>query len=198
MESVGKCDTAHAARKVTRILTAIGEGTKYSTDDLIPLLYTELRRVAAHKLAMEKKGQTLQPTALVHEAYLRLVEPDVKNWNNQKHFFCVAAEAMRRILIEDKRRKCAQKRGGDKKRTLAELDEIASPLPSMDILEVNEALDELCKVDEQAGEMVKLRFFVGLTIPQIAETLGISPRTADNLWAYSRAWLYRHMQSETP
>ncbi|MEX0323193.1 MAG: ECF-type sigma factor [Puniceicoccaceae bacterium] len=187
---------ASTVQKVTRILTAIGEGGKYSTDDLIPLVYTELRKLAAYKLGIEKTGQTLQPTALVHEAYLRLVEPDVNSWKNQRQFFGVAAEAMRRILIENKRRKNAAKRGGDRQRTLAEVDEIAAPIQSVNILDVNDALEELCTVDEEAGEMVKLRYFVGLTIPQIAKTMGISPRKADRLWAYSKAWLYRKIKSE--
>lgn len=188
-------ETSSAAREVTRILNAIDGGTKYSTDELIPLVYTELRKVAAHKLSLEQAGQTLQPTALVHEAYLRLVKPEAKNWNNQRHFFYVAAEAMRRVLIENSRRKRAIKRGGDWQRTIAELNEIASKETSVDILEIDEALEDLCRVDEEAGELVKLRYFVGLTFSQIAETMGISKGKADKLWAYSKAWLYRNLKS---
>jgi RNA polymerase sigma factor (TIGR02999 family) len=187
--------SAATAKEVTRILNEIDGGTKYSTDELIPLVYTELRKVAAHKLALEQAGQTLQPTALVHEAYLRLVKPEAKNWNNQRHFFCVSAEAMRRILIENSRRKKAIKRGGNWQRTIAELNEMASKETSVDILEIDEALEDLCRIDEEAGELVKLRYFVGLTFPQIAETMGISKGKAEKIWAYSKAWLYRNLKS---
>lgn len=187
--------TAEAARKVTRVLTASQGGTKFSTDELIPLVYTQLRKLAACKIARERPGQTLQATALVHEAYLRLVNPRAKNWNNQRQFFHIAAEAMRRILIEKYRRKRAQKRGGDQKRTIAELDELSTPEPSIDIIQVNEALNELSQIDEESAELVKLRYFVGLTFAQIAETMDLSEAKVRKLWSFSKAWLYRYMKS---
>lgn len=185
--------------KVTRILNSLGEQGSYSTNEVIPLVYTELRRVAAYQLSQERAGQTLQATALVNEAYLRLVQPEAKNWKNQRHFFHVAAEAMRRILIENSRKKQAIKRGGDmQKKTLQdwEWDQVATPVSSIDVQDLNEAIDNLCQTDPEAGELVKLRYFVGLTIAQIAETMGISPRKADRIWAYSKAWLYRYMKSD--
>ncbi len=191
--------TQSAARKVTRILNALDQEESYSTDEVIPLVYAELRRVAAYQLSRERAGQTLQATALVNEAYLRLVQPKAKNWKNQRHFFLVAAEAMRRILIENSRRKQAIKRGGDMHKEALEdweWDQIATPVVSVDVQDLSEAIENLCQTDPEAGELVKLRYFVGLTIAQIAETMGISPRKADRIWAYAKAWLYRYMKSE--
>ncbi|MEX0323094.1 MAG: ECF-type sigma factor [Puniceicoccaceae bacterium] len=192
--------TREAARKVTRILNALEEHGNYSTNEVIPLVYTELRRVAAFQLSRERAGQTLQATALVNEAYLRLVQPEAKNWKNQRHFFRVAAEAMRRILIENSRRKQAVKRGGDmQKKTLQDWqwEQISTPSLPVDVHDLNEAIDDLCKTDPEAGELVKLRYFVGMTIAQIAETMEVSPRKADRIWAFSKAWLYRFMKSSS-
>lgn len=198
--SANKEATGSVACKVTRILNALDQAGSYSTDDLIPLVYTELRRAAAYQLSREKAGQTLQATALVHEAYMRLVDSDSKNWQNQRHFFRVAAEAMRRILIENSRRKMAIKRGGDMQKTILadwEWDQIANPDLPVEVQDLNEAVENLCKVDPEAGELVKLRYFAGLTIAQIAQTMGISPRKADRIWAYSKAWLYKRLKDGT-
>jgi RNA polymerase sigma factor (TIGR02999 family) len=177
---------------VTRILSAIEQGDPHAAGQLLPLVYDELRQLAAHKLAQEKPGQTLQATALVHEAYLRLV--DVKraqHWSSRGHFFAAAAEAMRRILVDNARRKQSQKRGGDQRRIdLDDLD-LAAPEQSDDLLAIDESLAKLAAAEPQAAELVKLRYFAGLTIPQAADALGISPRSADCLWAYARAWLLR-------
>lgn len=164
-------------------------------DELLPLVYAELRRIAAARLAQEKAGQTLEPTALVHEAYLRLVGGDQRqDWDNRGHFFAAAAEAMRRILVENARRKRSHKRGGDIGRVDIDLDNVAEPAHEDELLDVHDALDRLVEADPQAAEMVKLRYFVGLPIPEAAEVLGISPRTADRLWAYARAWLRTSLQ----
>lgn len=183
-------DPETAQHEVTRVLQALNKGDPRSTDALIPLVYNELRHLAAHRLARDRAAQTLQATALVHEAYLRLLSPDEQNWNNRRHFFSAAAEAMRRIMIESARRKRAVKRGGDLQRTDIDVDEIPiSPTP-VDLLGLNEAIQELDKVDHGAAELVKLRYFAGLTMKQIAEVLGVSLRTAENIWTFARAWLY--------
>jgi RNA polymerase sigma factor (TIGR02999 family) len=176
--------------EVTRILSDLAQGDAHAADLLLPLVYEELRRLAAHKLAQEAPGQTLQATALVHEAYLRLVGgANVLNATGRSHVFTVAAEAMRRILVESARRKRSRKRGGGRKR--AELDEanLAGPERRQDLLALDEALDNLAAADPQAAELVKLRYFVGLSIPEAAEVLNLGPRSADRLWAYARAWL---------
>lgn len=185
---------AMEANEVTRILNAIDAEAPRQAEALIPLVYNELRRLARHKLSMEPAGQTLQATALVHEAYLRLVKPEVNNWNNRQHFFKVAAQAMRRILIDNARRKKSDKRWGGAKRTLAELDELPIHESELDLLDLDQALEAFSKVDSTAAELVQLRFFAGLTSKQAAEVLGVSPRTANNLWAYARAWLYKRLQ----
>lgn len=186
---------AESANEVTRILNAIELDEPQQAETLIPLVYNELRRLARHKLSMEQAGQTLQATALVHEAYLRLVKPEVNSWNNRQHFFKVAAEAMRRILIDNARRKKSEKRWGGVKRTMAELDELPIEQPELDVIDLDEALAEYAKVDANAAELVKLRYFAGLTNQQAAEIIGVSTRTANNLWAYSRAWLYRRLRA---
>jgi RNA polymerase sigma factor (TIGR02999 family) len=159
----------------------------------VPLLYDELRRLAAHLLAQEKPGHTLQPTALVHEAYLRLASGPDQPWQSRGHFFAAAAEAMRRILVESARRKKRLKHGGGRER--ADLDDalLAVEAPSEDVLAVDEALEQLSKQDEQAARLVKLIFFAGLTTEQAADVLGISVRTAYRDWAYARSWLYRRL-----
>jgi RNA polymerase sigma factor (TIGR02999 family) len=176
---------------VTRILSAIEQGDPHAAEQLLPLVYDELRKLAAQKLAQEKPGQTLQATALVHEAYLRMVEGDkAQYWNSRGHFFAASAEAMRRILVDQARRKLSLRRGGNLQRRPIEDQEIEAPEPSVDLLAVHEALERFQDVDAAAAQIVKLRYFAGLTIPQAAEALGISTSTADRSWAYARAWLH--------
>jgi RNA polymerase sigma factor (TIGR02999 family) len=174
---------------VSRILFAIEKGDPRAAEELLPLVYDELRRLAVQKLAQEKPGQTLQATALVHEAYLRLVGSDSKQpWDGRRHFFAAAAEAMRRILVETARRKRAPKHGGDLHRQPLDPDRIGVPGTADDLLALDEALTKLAATDPQVAELVKLRYFVGLTIPQAASQLQISPRTADAWWSYAKAW----------
>ena len=177
--------------EVTRILAAIEQGDPSTAEQLLPLVYDELRKLAAQKLVQEKPGQTLQATALVHEAYLRLVEGEqAQHWNSRGHFFAACAEAMRRILVDQARRKLALRRGGNVQHHPIEDREIEAPEPSVDVLAVHEALERFQGVDATAAQIVKLRYFAGLTIPQAAEALGISTSTADRSWAYARAWLH--------
>jgi RNA polymerase sigma factor (TIGR02999 family) len=183
--------------QVTRILLQIDSGDPTAPEQLLPLVYGELRKMAAAKLAQEQPGQTLQATALVHEAYLRLVDDGQSQaWHGRGHFFAAAAEAMRRILVENARRKRSLKRGGGLER--AELDEsrIAAPCPDEELLAVSEALDRLAATDPVAAELVKLRFFSGLPLPEAAAALDVSLRTANRLWAYAKAWLHREIHSE--
>ena len=188
--------------EVTRILSAIEQGDPNAAEQLLPLVYDELRKLAAAKLAQERPGLTLEATALVHEAYLRLVgdqEPRTKDqgpqkhWNSRGHFFGAAAEAMRRILVDNARRKQSKKRGGDRIRL--DLDQLAAATSERidDVLDIDAALVGLANADPQAAELVKLRYFAGLSIPQAAAALGVSPRSADFLWAYARAWLLRSL-----
>ena len=178
---------------VTRILNAIEQGDAKATDELLPLVYEELRILAAQKLAQEKPGQTLQATALVHEAYLRLVGDEPRSWENRGHFFAAAAEAMRRILIEHARRKASTKHGGGHMRT--ELDELTRSIvgPSDDILALSEALDKLSEQDREAAEVVKLHYLAGLMLDQVAALQGISRRTVVTYLSYARAWLRREL-----
>src|SRR5262245_46842980 len=185
--------------EVTRILSTIEAGDPSAAEQLLPLVYDELRKLAAHKLAQETPGQTLEATALVHEAYLRLVgdlapgESPGAKWNSRGHFFAAAAEAMRRILVDNARRKQSKKRGGDRVRL--DLDQLAAATSERidDVLDIDAALVGLASADPQAAELVKLRYFAGLSIPQAAAALGVSPRSADFLWAYARAWLLRSL-----
>jgi RNA polymerase sigma factor (TIGR02999 family) len=182
---------------VTQLLNAIDQGDPRAPGQLLPLVYDELRRLAAHKLAQEKPGQTLQPTALVHEAYLRLVgKGDEPLWDGRGHFFAAAAEAMRRILVENARRKHRLKRGGDRQRLDLEQVEAVSGAPSDDLLALDEALDQFAAEDGQKAELVKLRYFAGLSVEEAALCLGISRATADRYWAYARAWLYDHLRTD--
>ena len=183
---------------VTHILTAIERGDAKATDELLPLVYNELRRMAAHKMSAEPAGHTLQPTALVHEAWLKLVDSRSKSWQNRAHFFGAAAEAMRRILIARARRKLAQRRGAGAAHLDANEVEIASPAPDDQLLALNEALDRFAVMDPQHAELVKLRYFVGLKIEEAAEVLGISETTAKRWWAYSRAWLFKEISGAGP
>jgi RNA polymerase sigma factor (TIGR02999 family) len=184
---------------ITRILEASGQGDPRAAAQLLPLVYDELRRLAAAKLAQEKPGQTLQATALVHEAYLRLVAGERPGssppWDNRRHFFAAAAEAMRRILVENARRKHRLKRGGDRQRIELRQIEAVSDAPSEDLLALNEALDLLAAEDPQKAELVKLRCFAGLPVEEAALALGISRATAARYWAYARAWLYDRLHA---
>lgn len=182
---------------VTHILGQIENGDPSAAEKLLPLVYEELRKLAAARMAEERSDHTLQATALVHEAYLRLVNVEkTQQWNSRGHFFGAAAEAMRRILVENARRKQRIKHGGEHERV--NVDDLApdSAAPSDVLLAVHEALESLDKVDRPAAELVKLRYFAGLTIPQAAEVLGISPRSADSLWAYAKAWLLEFIELE--
>jgi RNA polymerase sigma factor (TIGR02999 family) len=180
--------------EVTRILNAIQDGDSQAAGKLLPLVYDELRRLATHKMAGEASGHTLQPTALVHEAWLRLGAANQQSWQNRAHFFAAAAEAMRRILVEHARRKQSLKRGGGAERE--ELDESALVLaaPPDELLAVHEALDQLAKEDATAAELVKLRYFVGMTMEEAATALGLAKRTAENVWTYARVWLHREIR----
>jgi len=175
---------------VTDILASIEGGDPHAADRLLPLVYDELRKLARVRLAAEKPGQTLQATALVHEAYLRLMGGDTSpHWNSRGHFFAAAAEAMRRILVDHARHKKSQRAGGDHRRVELSVSDCAIPGPQLDVLAVDEALEGLKVRDPRAAELVKLRYFAGLTMPEAAQVLGISLATAENDWAYARSWL---------
>jgi RNA polymerase sigma factor (TIGR02999 family) len=181
---------------VTRILESIEHGDLKAADVLLPLVYGELRKLAASKMANEASHQTLQATALVHEAWLRLVGNGEPQFANRAHFFAAAAEAMRRILIDKARRKKAIRHGGDQQRVELDGVEVAAPGDDDELLAVNEALDKLAAQNQVEAELVKLRYFVGMTLEEAAEALGISPRTADNYWAHARAWLFREIKRQ--
>jgi RNA polymerase sigma factor (TIGR02999 family) len=183
---------------LTRILSSLDHGSPHAAEQLLPLVYEELRKLAAQKLAQEAPGQTLQATALVHEAYLRLVASPGResaesgqHWDSRGHFFAAAAEAMRRILVESVRRKKSKKRGGDRERVPLDQIEVALPSPTDDLLALDDALDRLAAERPAVAELVKLRFFAGLTMEEAARTLGISPATAYRQWSYAQAWLFR-------
>jgi RNA polymerase sigma factor (TIGR02999 family) len=181
---------------ITEVLNAIEQGDPHAAGQLLPLVYDELRRLAAQKMAHEDPGQTLQPTALVHEAYLRLVGKNNagQHWDGRRHFFAAAAEAMRRILVETARRKRGPKQGGGRTRRDVTEVEPPAPQPREDLLALDVALTRLAAVDPRSAELVQLPYFSGLSIPEAAAVLGISPRTADRLWAYARAWLYQEIE----
>ena len=174
---------------VTRILNAIQRGDVKATDELLPLVYEELRLLAAQKLAHESPGQTLQATALVHEAYLRLVGDEPQGWDSRGHFFAAAAEAMRRILVDTARRKQARKRGGNRQRLSFETLDVMTRTTPEEIVMLDDALAALAREDTQAAEIVKLRLFAGLSVDQAAEAIGVSRATAYRQWTYARAWL---------
>ena len=182
---------------VTHILSAIEQGDPKAPKQLLPLVYDELRKLAAQRLARESPGQTLQATALVHEAYLRLVGSGTPSWNGRRHFFAAAAEAMRRILIENARRKRAGKHGGDLRRV--ELDGVDLPesAPTEAVLALDEALSRLAAEDPTKAELVKLRYFGGLSVEDAGRVLGISRATADRYWAYARVWLYSELRGDS-
>ena len=183
--------------ELTRILEAAQRGEPSAVNELLPLVYDELRRLAAHKMAQEAPGHTLQPTALVHEAWLRLVTPDQQaRFQNRAHFFGAAAEAMRRILVDRAREKQALKRGGDLQRVDIDAIELPSPMPNDELLALDEALDRLAAVDTRAAQIVKLCFFVGLTQEEAARELDVSVSTAERVWSFARAWLLREVKKQ--
>ncbi len=181
--------------EVTGLLEAINRGEPQAARQLLPLVYDELRRLARSRLAREAPGQTLDATALVHEAYLRLVckDPD-QPWDGRGHFFAAAAEAMRRILVENARRKSRSKHGGDLARRELDANQVAEPEANDDVMAIDQSLDRLAEVEPQAAEVVKLRYFAGLTNLEAAAIMRISPRSADRLWAYARAWLRKEIR----
>ncbi len=182
---------------VTQILSQIESGDPSAADQLLPLVYDELRKLAAARLAQEKPGQTLQATGLVHEAYILLVDAEqARTWESRGHFFAAAAESMRRILVNNALRKQRAKHGGDLQRVDLDAELALSDSSDDSILALNEALTQLFEADPTAAEVVKLKYFAGLSIPQIAELLGLSPRTADRRWAYARAWLHQSLQGK--
>ena len=181
--------------EITRILSAIEQGDPHGAAQLLPLVYEGLRRLAAQKLAGERPGQTLQPTALVHEAYLRLVDVDqARHWNSRGHFFAAAAEAMRRILVEQACRKGRLKRGGDRRRIDWQAPEPTAGGPDLDLLALDEALTRFAAEHPGKAGLVKLRYFAGLTLAEAAAALGVSTATADRHWRYARAWLARRLR----
>jgi RNA polymerase sigma factor (TIGR02999 family) len=182
---------------VSRILSAIGQGDSSAASQLLPLVYDELHRLAAQRLAHEKPGQTLQATALVHEAYLRLVgQEEEQSWNSRGHFFAAAGEAMRRILVENARRKQRLRHGGARRRVNLDDVEIPAEGASDDLLALDEALEQLTAEEPTAAALVKLRYFAGLTIQETASALDLSVRTANRHWAFARAWLYRRIHGD--
>jgi RNA polymerase sigma factor (TIGR02999 family) len=183
-------------REVTRLLDAAAAGDRHAAAELLPLVYAELRRLAAARLNDESAGQTLQPTALVHDAYLRLVGSGDAGWDSRGHFFAAAAEAMRRILVESARRKASAKRGGGRRRVDVEHLTVADDGRADELLALDEALADLERHDPQAAQLVKLRYFAGLSHQEAADALGVGRRAADRLWAVARAWLYQHLSGE--
>lgn len=181
---------------ITEVLRSLPKGEGRSAEELIPLVYHELRRLAASRLAGERPGQTLQATALVHEAWMRLEREEGRSFNDRQHFFCAAATAMRRILIDNARRKQTVKHGGHLQRVDAAETNLVCPLPDDQLLAVDEALDRLAAVNERAADVVKLRFFAGMTQAQIAECLGFSVATVERTWTFARAWLYAEIRED--
>jgi RNA polymerase sigma factor (TIGR02999 family) len=180
--------------EVTQILSAIEKGDPHAAEQLLPLVYDELRKLAAQRLSQESPGQTLQPTALVHDAYLRLVDVgEAQHWDSRGHFFAAAAEAMRRILVENALRKKRPKHGGDRHRVDWEAVGPIAETPSKDLVDLDEALTKLATEDPSKAELVKLRFFAGLTMPEVSRVMGISLATAERHWTYARTWLYAEL-----
>jgi RNA polymerase sigma factor (TIGR02999 family) len=186
--------TVSPVSSVTRIIEAIEGGDAKAAEELLPLVYEELRKLAAFKLAQQSPDQTLQPTALVHEAYLKLLGDGNHSWQDRRHFFAAAAEAMRHILVDRARRKASERHGGGWRRIDLDSVVVAAETTDENVLLINEALEKLAARDAEAAELVKLRFFAGLTFPQAAEVLGQSERSAKRTWAYARAWLFKEIQ----
>ncbi|RIK81804.1 MAG: RNA polymerase subunit sigma [Planctomycetota bacterium] len=180
---------------VTQVLSQLESGDPSAAKRLLPLVYDELRRLASQRLASEKPGQTLQATALVHEAYVRLVGGQPQSWNSRGHFFAAAAEAMRRILVDQARRKQSRRHGGNYQRVVLSSAEPATSADQLEILALNEALEQLAARDVRAAQIVKLRFFAGLTVAEAAAALSVSTATAENDWAYAKAWLKRQLSA---
>ncbi len=187
-----------SAESMTQILDAVGSGDTAAAEELLPLVYEELRRLAAAKMAREAPGQTLQPTALVHEAWLRLIGGQAHNWQNRAHFFAAAAEAMRRILIDVARRKSQIRHGGEHHRVALEGADIVLPDDRERLLQVHEVLDQLAAVDPLKADVVKLRFFVGLSNAEIADVLNLSERTVERAWSFAKAWLFAEIKGRPP
>ena len=184
-----------AVSELTQVLQALGRGERQASGELLPLVYDELRRHAAVRMAQEAAGQTLQPTALVHEAWLRITGPENRLWENRAHFFGAAAEAMRRILIENARRKARLKRGGGQERVDLDQIELAATTPDEKVLLIDEALQKLQTQDPEKARVVVLKFFGGRTNQEVAETLGVGERTVERIWAYAKAWLFHEIRS---
>jgi RNA polymerase sigma factor (TIGR02999 family) len=193
--NAGEFGNRHWLSDVTRILESIEHGDPKAADELLPLVYGELRKLAASKMARESPNQTLQPTALVHEAWQRLVGKDNPQFANRAHFFSAAAEAMRRILIDNARRKRALRHGGGQQRVEMEGLDVAAPCDDDELLAVNDALDKLAAIHAVQAEVVKLRYFVGMTNEEAAQALGLSERTVKNYWSHARAWLFREIKA---
>ena len=189
-------EQASGSEAITSLLARAHEGDRQATDELLPLVYEELRQLAERFLAAEKHGATLQPTALVHEAYLRLIGSDRNGWENRAHFFGAAARAIRRILVDRARARGAARRGGVRPLRLDTDAPLVEPGPSLDVLALDEALSKLASIDAQKARMVELRFFGGLSVDEAAATLGVSPSTVDRDWVFARAWLHRAMNGE--
>lgn len=189
-------ETSDPSSKVTMMLTALERGERVSSEELLPLVYDELRKLARSRMASQPAGQTLQATALVHEAYMRLAKSDSEGWDGKGHFFAAAAESMRRIVIEGIRKKATKKHGGEYQKV--ELDEfkIEGVADDQQLLAVNDALDQLDKSNGEAAKLVKLRFFAGLTLSEAAMAMGLAERTAKRRWAFARAWLFREIQRD--
>lgn len=184
------------SQQVTQLLAAAAQGDRQAAADLLPLVYAELRKLAAVRLSQERPGQTLQATALVHEAYLKLVgNEDTKQWQGRGHFFAAAAESMRRILVDQARRKKRLKHGGDRRRLELDEERIAAPRRREDLLALDAALEKLKQVDGSAAELVQLRYFAGLTVADAAEVMDISTSSAERLWRYARAWLHHEIEA---
>ena len=190
--------TMSSVTNLTHVLRAVQQGDAKASEESFRLVYEELRKVAAQKMAGEAPGQTLQATALVHEAWLRIAGSNAKVWENRRHFFAAAAEAMRRILVEAARRKKRLKHGGGLERLEVETVELPAPMPDDELLALDEALTQLAQINPEAAELVKLCFFVGLTQEQAAKELGVSVSTVERLWTYARAWLFRAMRKGLP
>jgi RNA polymerase sigma factor (TIGR02999 family) len=186
--------TLGTVSEITLLLDSVARGDAKASEELLPIVYEELRRLAAHKMSAEAAGHTLQATALVHEAWLRLVGSDHQSWQNRAHFFGAAAEAMRRILVEHARRKQSLKRGGNAEHVELADSALVLTAPPDELLAVHEALDKLAVQDSAAAELVKLRYFVGMTMEEAASALGLAKRTAENLWTYARVWLHREIR----